>query len=319
MSVQEQAEVHFAAWYGGLRHYSGGFPARGTVGGALVVLEQLKMNFDTEINTYTARGGSQITGASGLALATILARFGETRPFLSEGGRTNRGLRGDIASMLTAIEAASLGLLPADERNDILEALQEFLIQKVRDFHNRQRLSLTYNPTKSTWQFVRDLLSLARILGKEGQVAQHIVGAKLQLRFPSEVIDNYSYSTADQHLGRPGDFIVGRTAFHVTVSPMTGVYGRCRANVDAGYGVYLLVPEHGVVGAKQNAEAIAPGQIGVQSIESFVAQNLDELAIFGKEDRRAQLRQLIEIYNQRVDAIELDKSLLMELPSNLAI
>ncbi len=55
---------------------------------------------------------------------------------------------------------------------------------------------------------------------------------------------------------------------------MTGVYGRCRANLEAGYGVCLLVPEHGVVGAKQNAEAIAPGQIGVQAIESIVAQNL---------------------------------------------
>lgn len=318
MSALEQAEAHFATWYGGLRHYSGGFPARGTVGGALVVLEQLKINFDTDIDTYTARGGSQIIGASGAALAAILARFGETRPFLSEGGRTNRGLRGDITSMLTAIEAASLDLLPAEARVGVLEALQEFLVQRVRDFHNRQRLSLLYSPTKSTWQFVRDLLSLARSLGKEGQVAQYIVGAKLQLRFPHEAIDNYSYSTADQQLGRPGDFIVGQTAFHVTVSPMTGVYGRCRANLDAGYGVYLLVPEHGVVGAKQNAEAVAPGQIGVQAIESFVAQNLDELAVFDKESRRAQLRQLIALYNRRVDLIERDKSLLMEMPPNLA-
>jgi len=187
VSAREQAEARFAAWYEGLRHYSGGFPARGTVGGALVVLEQLKINFDTDINTYTARGGSQIIGASGAALAIILARFGETRPFLSEGGRTNRGLRGDVASMLAAIEAASLGGLQAAERDDILAALQGFLIQKVRDFHNRQRLSLAYNPTKSTWQFVRDLLSLARTLGKEGQVAQHIVGAKLQMRFPGQL------------------------------------------------------------------------------------------------------------------------------------
>jgi len=220
--------------------------------------------------------------------------------------------------MLTAIEAASLDLLPAEARVGVLEALQEFLVQRVRDFHNRQRLSFLYSPTKSTWQFVRDLLSLARSLGKEGQVAQYIVGAKLQLRFPHEAIDNYSYSTADQQLGRPGDFIVGQTAFHVTVSPMTGVYGRCRANLDAGYGVYLLVPEHGVVGAKQNAEAVAPGQIGVQAIELFVAQNLDELAVFDKESRRAQLRQLIALYNRRVDLIERDKSLLMEMPPNLA-
>jgi hypothetical protein len=55
----------------------------------------------------------------------------------------------------------------------------------------------------------------------------------------------------------------------------------------------------------------------VVAIEGFVAQNLDELAVFGKDDRRAGLRALIETYNRRVDAVELDKSVLIEVPPNL--
>jgi hypothetical protein len=317
MAERDEALAIFAAWYAGLRQYGGGFPARGTIAGALVVLEQLKANDDLSIETYTARGGAQIVGASGAAVASILARFGETRPFLSEGGRTNRGLRGDIAAMLAALRTAGLDALDPAERAAVIEGLQRYLVERVRDYHNRQRLRISYAPAKTTWQFVRDLLTAARDAGKEGQVAQYLVGAKLALRFPRERIDNFSYSTADQQLGRPGDFALGGTAFHVTVSPLTAVYERCRRNLAAGYGVYLLVPEHSVVGAKQNAEATAPGRIAVEAIESFVAQNLDELATFGQDERAAQLRLLIETYNRRVDAVERDKSLLIELPPNL--
>lgn len=313
MTPPEEAQAAFASWYASLRLYAGGFPARGTLGGALVVLEHLKVDFDLRIEKYTARGGSQIVGASGAAVASILGSFGETRSFLSEGGRTNRGLRGDIASMLSALDASHLRVLPLDERIAVLEGLQRFLVERVREYHNRQRLRLSYNPAKSIWQFVSDLLALAREVGK----AQYLVGAKLQLRFPQELIENHSYSTADAQLGRPGDFAVGKTALHVTVSPMTAVYGRCKRNLDAGLGVYLLVPAHSVVGAKQNAEATAPGQIVVEAIETFVAQNIDELTTFGKDDRVGQLRLLIEMYNYRVDAIERDKSLLIELPPNL--
>lgn len=313
----EGIAARFADWYAGLRRYSGDFPARGTIGGALVVLDRLKEDFDLSIERHTARGGAQIVGASGAAVAAVLARFGETRPFLSEGGRTNRGLRGDIASMLLALGATDLGALSPADRAEALRELQHFLAERVREYHNRQRLRIAFDSAVSTWQFVRNLLAVAREAGKEGQVAQYLVGAKLQLRFPDEAIENFSYSTADTQLGRPGDFALGRTAFHVTVSPMVAVYGRCERNLAAGYAVYLLVPEHAVVGAKQNAEAVAPGRIVVESIETFVAQNIDELTIFGKDDRAPQLRALVDVYNRRVDAIERDKSLLIELPSRL--
>lgn len=107
MTADQDFEAVFVAWYEGLRHHSGGFPARGTIGGALVVLERLKLQFEPTIEAHTAKGGSQIVGASGAAVASILSRFGEVRPFLSEGGRTNRSLRGDINAMLSAIKSVT--------------------------------------------------------------------------------------------------------------------------------------------------------------------------------------------------------------------
>lgn len=306
----------FRDWFAGLKKYSG-FPAKGTISGALVILDRLKKEFTLDINAHTAKGGSQISGASGDAVRRILAEFGETRPFVSEGGRTNRGLRGDIRGMLEALEASNLKSLPQGSRAKALEEFQKILVKKVQDFHNQQRLKIPYDSAKTTWQAIFDLLQTARETNKEGPVAQYLIGAKLQIRFPDHKIENQSYSTADQQLNRPGDFLVGNTAFHVTVAPMPAVFDKCKTNVKDGLRVYLLVPARSAVGAKQIADQTIPGQISVEAIESFVAQNIDELSEFSKAHVASEFRRLLETYNSRVDAVEIDKSMMIEMPKPL--
>lgn len=314
----EEAHAAFRRWYDSLRpRYGGTLPAKGTIGGALVVLDRLQQNFDLSIDSHTAKGGSQISGAGGGALKAILERFSEARPFLQEGGRTNRGLRGDIKRLLDAIACAKLERLPEARRNDILTQFQQFLIGKIRDYHDLQRIEIIYDSSKSMWQCICDLLDTAREGSKDGPVAQYLVGAKLQLRFPHIEISNESFSTADLQLGRYGDFYIGNTVFHVTISPTPALYEKCRRNLKDGLKVYLLVRDKEVIGTKQNAENIAAGQIVVEPIETFVGQNLDELAIFSNERRATEFKRLLETYNRRVDAVEMNKSLMIEIPPNL--
>jgi hypothetical protein len=318
MTAELTALAEFEAWYQGLPTQKGGFPARGTVGAALVVLERLKEDFDLRLQAHRAPGGqAQISGVSGAAVARILKNFGEERPFLKEGGRTNRGGPGAIKAMLEHLRKAQLENLSAEDRNAVLERLQAFLVEKVREFHGRQRLKVTYDPSKTARQSVQDLLALASETGKAGAVAQHLVGAKLQLRYPEVAVENRSFSTADEQLGRAGDYLVGDTAFHVTVAPMPAVYEKCKANLAQGLRVFLLVPEKSVVGARQNADAIAPNRIAVESIESFVGQNLEELSEFSQEKLAQGFRRLLDTYNGRVNEVEIDKSLLIEIPANL--
>lgn len=317
MSDRASALQQISEWYGSLKQVNSGFPARGTIAAALVVLEHLKEDYSLELSSHRAQGGSQIAGASASATAAILARFGETRPFLKEGGRTNRGGPGDIGKMLDALRPLCLEKDTVETRNSILEELQRFLVDKVQEWHGRQRLSFYFDPSRSGWQLIRDLLDRAREQLKEGPVAQYLVGAKLQLRFPELEISNDSYSTADDQLGRPGDFYVGDTSFHVTVTPMPAVYEKCKVNLRDGFRVYLLVPDRAVVGARQNAEAVAAGQIFVESLETFVGQNVEEMSTFNRVSLRGHFRALLETYNRRVDATETDKSLMVEIPSVL--
>jgi hypothetical protein len=164
---------------------------------------------------------------------------------------------------------------------------------------------------------IQGLLTLARETGKEGPLAQHLVGAKLALRFPDIEVSNESFSTADDQLGRHGDFYIGDTAFHVTVAPMLGVYERCRRNLEDGLRVYLLVPDRSLAAARQNVDLIIMGRAAVESIESFVSQNLEELSYFSKSKLVPGFRCLLETYNARVRTAEIDNSLLIEIPRNL--
>jgi hypothetical protein len=307
----------FSDWYNSLKIY-GGAPAQGTIGAALVVLERLKENYDLDINSHLTKGGGQIRGASGDALRKILAQFGETRRYIKEGGRTSRGTMGNIANMLNSLRRLNIDQKSTRKRNIIITGLQGFLADKVREFFNRQRLEVIYDPSISTWQSIHNLLIKAREAHKDGPVAEYLVGAKLQLRFPDVQVRNSSFSTADDQLGHPGDFLVGDTAFHVTISPMFGVYEKCKRNIENGFRVYLIVPEGRIAAARENAEEVAPGKITVQSIESFVSQNIEELSNFSKERLAHGFYRLLKTYNERVDDVEVDKSMLIEIPRNLA-
>ncbi len=218
-------------------------------------------------------------------------------------------------SDLLAVIRSLLEDLPTEERHEILR-MQAFLIDKLSDYQPVP-IGFPFDPLKSTWQVIRDLLDRGRKRRSESLVALHLVGAALQLRFPDMEISNESYSTADVQLGRPGDFYVGDTVFHVTVAPMSGVYEKCGRNLEQGLKVYLLVPDRLVTGTRQNAELQAAGRIVVQSIESFVGQNIDELSRFSNQEVRTAFRQLLEIYNERVDLAETNKSMMIEIPSNL--
>ena len=318
--AEESALAAIKAWHDGLPDYSGG-KARGSIAAALVTLERLKECYDLDIDAHTAKGGAQISGLTPGRIKKILARFGEERKYLVEGGRTNRGARGAMGTLLNALEPLAMKDLRDSERGRILDAMQEFLVERVVDYFNRQRLDPPYDPAESTWHAIHQILQIAKKSGKSGPVAQHLVGAKLQLRFPDIEVPNNPATAADQQTGRAGDFQIGDTAFHVTVAPTrNNLFERVKENIQQGLRVYVLVPDEKVTTARGFAEEQLLGQasqIAVCAIESFVAHNIDELSTFAKGQLLQGFRALLEAYNRRVDAVESDKSVLIDIPATL--
>ncbi len=319
MLPQAAAIRAVAEWYGNLAVFQDGLPSKGTIAAALVVLERLRISFDLDIVNHVAGGQAQITGLSGASLRRILAEFGETRVLSSVGGRSNRGARGDISSLLDRLCALRLDRLGDASRDEVLEEVQRYIVTNyVSLYFSIKRVKATFDGSTTTRKMIGRILDDARKNGKAGPVAQYLVGAKLALLYPTESIVNERSSAGDVQTGRRGDFEFGSTVFHVTVAPMPELFEKCNSNLEDGCRVYLLVPDKQLEGARQNAELLTGGRVAVESIESFVATNVDELASFDGEKLVSGFRRLLDKYNERVEAVEVDKSMLIEIPTNLA-
>jgi nitrogen regulatory protein PII len=289
---------------------------QGAVAVVLQILEKLKKDWNLDPESHLTKNRGQVSGLGDSRLSPILLRLGETRTYLKEAGRTSRG---SIRVVDDLLKFASTLALPPEKtlRNAILDDFQGITFKKVKDFFSRRKIEVSFNPNESTRQLVRKILDAAKTRNKQGQVAQYLVGAKLQLRYPDRKVENQSASTADDQSGRYGDFQVEDTVFHVTISPMPLLVDKCRSNLAKGLMVYVIVPETKLSDLRQELEESGAGQVMVTSIEAFVSQNLDEIASFSRSDLRLTLRSLFDLYNSRVQQVETDNSLLLEVPKNL--
>lgn len=327
MSALPRSDAHLSAllslinsWADSKRSSSGSLNTNVmTVG--MTVSKRLGEAFPIEDSAIkTAR--SQVKGLSGGSVSRTLRKFGETRPFTSEGGRTSRG------SMDLALELAFLlnshvpDSLSDTGRVRLAEDLEEWFVRLIqREYFDKKRITADIDSGKPAPQAIALLLESAAGRGGNaaGAVAQHLVGAKLALRFPDFEIGNDGYTTADQQTFRAGDFQVKDTVFHVTMSPGERLLGgRCRDNIRNHFRPVVLVPDSKVLAARQIADmAGVSTDTSIIAIETFVGLNVEEMADFSASKIQGGLRLLLETYNARVSRVEPDPSLLIEIPANL--
>lgn len=306
-------------WYQTCRTYvEGRGAARGTIAAALVVLDNLVVHYDVDVKAHLTDGQGQLRGLGGSKLAEILVReVSEHRTFLREGGRTNRGAIGEIGRLLSYLETLRLDTLTQERRSECLQSMMNWLAKRAVEALNCEGLQFQYSASQTTHVLIAQLLAAAHQQRKDGPVAEYLVGAKLALRFTGQAeIRNTSYSTSDTQHGEHGDFQIAETVFHVTVSPAEALVVKCRENAEAGFQPYVLVPDDMVEHTRMMFDLSHVGA-AVESIESFVSQNVDELSLFSEEIRRAKLADLFGVYNSRVEAVETDPGLSIRLPATI--
>ncbi|MEZ4552964.1 MAG: DUF4928 family protein [Dehalococcoidia bacterium] len=293
----------------------------GVANAGLMVLEYFRNKCPLEESDYLTPGGSQVRGLSGARALEIIRRFlPSARPVGTESGRTSRGTASsarNLASILNDLVEPG-GDLTADERSRIANAGQEWLVaHPIQSYYQRQRLSPDIN---SSWSAHRNIQGILEAAGdRRGIVAQHLVGAKLSLRFPGHQFPIHSYSTADAQTGRSGDFQIGQSALHVTVAPGQPLMEKCRSNVRDGLRVVVIVTEGTREGAKQLvATNDLSDYVTVTTIESFVGQNVDEISEFDSAIYPSTISDLLRRYNERIAAVEPDASLQIEIPKGLS-
>lgn len=248
-----------------------------------------------------------------------MRRHNEDRKLPTELGRTTRSTverAESLANRLNAIE--SLHAIAPEERAAISLDLEVLIVGEIQKYLDQQAIIVPIDLRLPGSAIVAALLKRSGELNYGGPVAQHLVGAKLAIRFPNADIDGHPFTAADQQTGRRGDFQVGSSVFHVTVSEQPGHFEKCRENLEQGLKPYLLVLERRMDAAKVNFEDYGlSGRGGLYSIESFVGQNMDELGAFETAGLRASFAELLSEYNRRVEHAEANRGLLIQIPDNL--
>lgn len=150
--------------------------------------------------------------------------------------------------------------------------------------------------------------------GSADIVEQHLVGAKLEQRHPNIQISNQPGHAANMSTSGSGDFQVGTTCYHVTANPSLSLLKKAASNLGGGLFPVILVPSSKVSKAKHLAEEQGiDARIEVFAIEDFVAQNIIEISEGQQQSFVETMRSIIEKYNRRLEEVETDMSLKIEL------
>lgn len=284
--------------------------SRNTIAVGLVVLDHLRRRFPTKKDEVISIGG-EIRGSRGAKLGRTLEQYGISKNYLREV--TTRQSHQDAQRLLTAFESEELfAVLTPEERDPIfLSLIEERFVSQAKEWLNRPSLELDVERRLAPGAWIRTILD--RVKGRSGGVVeQHLIGAKLERRYEDEGIDvpNHPAHAADVQTERKGDFVLGNTVYHVTATPSVGVIQKCERNVIRGEHPVLLVPEERKAAAIALAELQnVQTQISIVSIEEFLALNIIELATGQQTNFFSVLEQIITIYNRRLEEVETDLSL----------
>lgn len=165
----------------------------------------------------------------------------------------------------------------------------------------------------------RDLLDQAHKHQKETSgimyfdtILHYLIRAQLTLVFAGRhvPIEYHGTSVADAPTARSGDFLIKRTAIHVTTHPTLALMEKCKENLATGLKPIIVTIHNQVKTAEVLTEAEAIfDRVEILPAEQFLAANVYELSGFGEIERDATVDQLIRVYNGLIDQYETDPSL----------
>lgn len=288
----------------------GGKISRNTIAVGIVVLDKMKQQCPVEAGALFSGGGELKGSRSGLGV--VLQRYGIPARFLKEA--TTRQAHQDARALVELLEHGKpLANLDASSRNTQLEEGLERLIALARKWLSQQPIKVACDRQRSPALWIRSILEKAE--GRSGGVVeQHLVGAKLQKRHPGIRIPNHPGHAADAQTGRTGDFPLHELSYHVTATDGKEAIDRCRQNVLSGVHPILLLPKRFVEKACVYAEVAGiQDRISILSIEDFVTQNIIEMSTQAKQGFFLTLKAIIEEYNRRLEEVETDMSLKIEI------
>ena len=243
--------------------------------GLVVTREAIERGLPIDFSTLLTENRGQVRILGKAPVQKILADHGIVRVLAEEGGRTNRGNMGLAERYLAFLNGAKCS-------KEELVNIEEWWVERVRDFFAGKPLALKFDSSKSIRSIVRDLIEVAekrQSQNRGGQIVgallQHLVGAKLSLIVPEEMITQmHGAYVADAVSDRDGDFSYGDAVIHVTSAPGEAVIRKCTKNIEDGFHPIIITTNKRLSVAEGLAESAGiANRLEVWDIEQFLSMN----------------------------------------------
>lgn len=286
--------------------------SKGALSVVIVITRSIRQEqLPLKSENFITEGQGQVKGLGKGNVQKILNEYGITQVLSEEGGRTSRG---SMKIMQDYIKFLNENITnPSDE---FLE-LEKYWIKQIRDFFDAKPFKIILDKSKSLTSIIKSLFEQAEKRQKEnsgtmykGAMMQHLIGAKLEIALPQLTINHNGFSVADTSTERNGDFEVGNSIIHVTVTPSESLIQKCKMNIEKGFRPIIITSERGFYFAHDLAEAAEIlDRLDIFVINNFISTNLYEFFSFDTKDQDIELKKLIDKYNEIIENNETDKSL----------
>jgi hypothetical protein len=230
-----------------------------------------------------------------------LDRFGVASP-LKEYGRKSCNLGDWVGPLLEWLKTREFASLTPNDQVSLLDTLEAVVSLRLEAISQDKPLIARYN--KGTAKAViGDILDQAQEKKRGKDVAEYLVGAKLQVRLGQDVVMPKNVNTPNRD--GPSDFRVGDAAIEVTVNPADRRHLSQIEHILANttLDVWFLVRLKDREKWQNVLDATFPeplaGRVAINDIEAFVGQNISELGGFDTARVVRTLAELFRVYNER--------------------
>jgi hypothetical protein len=283
----------------GKRHVPGRLQA------AIALIERLRDFPSVQLDAHvTKKGGAALLGHE--TFGDRAHERLELKAINKNHGRRSSNIREWGQELLNEFALAGFTALDEKSRGKLIDQAQASLAQHLKAILEEEPLTVRLKG-RSAESVIHEILAQAEDKGKSGEVAQYLVGAKLELRFGRDLPlhganlgDRRSHSDMR---ARAGDFEFEDAVIEVAVGlpDEKHIQQIVTAAEDGDSEVYLLTRADRVVTWQNELKESGADmkRVIVRSVEAFVGQNMSEMGEFSAKGRAENLTALFSRYNNR--------------------
>lgn len=266
----------------------------------IALLERLREVPALDIDRHKASSGMQLVEHNRF-VDKATARFCVTSP-VQEKGRRSNNLHAWANPLFDWLRSAGFREGRVGINDDLLSGAQEAAAKRLAAINEDKPLIARYNLGTAV-AVIADLLDQAQEKKRAKDVAEYLVGAKLELRFGEGIVTPKNVNApSGMNLA---DFRIGNMAIEVTTverPDKSHLDQLARMVGNTGLQVWFLARLRDRERWQTAIDALFEGQasrIVVADVETFIGQNIMEIGRFQTEGVRGELSRLFEQYSRR--------------------